>query len=107
MLEEYLKAVDNLTIDKASSNEEMLRNQQALTTEMQVKDSQIPELKEQMNQVVPAIGKVMNELEGYKKELGLYREQYGGRHFTKEERKKIEEFREQMNTLPDDDIDFG
>jgi hypothetical protein len=79
MLEEYLKAVDNLTIDKASTNEEMLRNQQALTTVMQVKDSQIPELKEQMykmqqdfksydQSVKEVIEKVKYEREWHKRE---------------------------------------
>jgi uncharacterized coiled-coil DUF342 family protein len=82
--------------------------------ERERKDQEIYGLKEQvneigniMNEVVPAIKKVMKESEGYKKELVLYREQYGGRRFTKEERKKLEEFRERMDTLPDDDIHFG
>ena len=54
---------------------------------------------------MPAIKKIMKELEGYKKELGLYREQYGGRRFTNEERKNIKEFQQEMGNLPDDNFD--
>jgi integrase len=49
LLEDYLKAVDNLTINK-SPTEEMIRNQQVLTTEMKAKDVEIQELKAQILQ---------------------------------------------------------
>jgi uncharacterized coiled-coil DUF342 family protein len=94
-------------LDEIKSGEQA-RVQELIDKSNLAKEQEIDELKNQinemggmMNEVVPAIKKVRDELEGYKKELGLYRERYGGRHFTKEERKKIEEFRGQMNTLPD------
>jgi hypothetical protein len=53
LLEEYLKAVDNLTINKEidSQHAEMIKNQQALVIEMQTKDREIRELKEQMSKM--------------------------------------------------------
>lgn len=54
LLEEYLKAVDNLTINKEADSqqqhEEMIRNQQALAVEIRTKDQEIYELKQQMAQ---------------------------------------------------------
>jgi len=47
LLTEYLKAVENLTISRVQANEEVIRNQQALAIEMQTKDREIHELKEQ------------------------------------------------------------
>ena len=75
--------------------------------ERKKKDREIYELKEQMNEMGDIMNKLVHHVKTYKKEVELFREQYGGRHFTKEERKRLEEFREQMDTLPDDDIDFG
>jgi hypothetical protein len=53
LLGEYLKAVENLTINNSQvqTNEEMIRNQQALAVEIQTKDSEISELKERMNKM--------------------------------------------------------
>jgi hypothetical protein len=52
LLTEYLKAVDNLTINKSYSQQsEIIRNQQTLTIEMQTKDREIQELKEQMSKM--------------------------------------------------------
>jgi hypothetical protein len=51
LLEEYLKAVDDLTINKDSKQQtEIIRNQQVLAVEIQAKDREIHELKEQMAQ---------------------------------------------------------
>jgi len=51
LLEEYLKAVDDLTINKDSKQQtEIIKNQQTLAAEMQAKDREIHELKEQMAQ---------------------------------------------------------
>jgi integrase len=50
LLEDYLKVVDNLTINK-SPTEDMIRNQQALTVEMQTKDREIKELKAQQQEI--------------------------------------------------------
>jgi len=78
--------------------------------EREKKDQEIYGLKEQvnemgniMNEVVPAMKEVRNELDGYKKELGLYRAQYGGRRFTKEEQQRIQELQEQWASMPDHD----
>jgi integrase/recombinase XerD len=49
--------------------------------------------------------KLDSSMQFYRNEFKLFREQYGGRHLTVEERKKIEEFQEQMKTLPDNDDD--
>ena len=80
--------------------------------EREKKDQEIYGLKEQvnemgniMNEIVPSIGKLKKELEEYKKELGLYREQYKGRRLTDEERKNIKEFQEEMGNLSDDNFD--
>jgi hypothetical protein len=51
LLEEYLKAVDNLTINKVQTNEEVIKNQQALSVEIQTKDREISELRNQMNEM--------------------------------------------------------
>jgi hypothetical protein len=51
LLTEYLKAVDHLTINKDSKQQtEIIRNQQVLAVEIQAKDREIHELKEQMAQ---------------------------------------------------------
>lgn len=83
---------------------------QAGMEEKEKKNQEIYGLKEQVNEmggiikeIVPAIKIVMKELEGYKKALGLYREQYGWRKFTDEERQRIQELQENIRTLPDDD----
>jgi hypothetical protein len=51
LLTEYLKAVENLTINRTTTNEEMIRNQQALVIDMQTKDREIHELKEQVEEI--------------------------------------------------------
>jgi hypothetical protein len=51
LLTEYLKAVENLTISRVQTNEEMIRNQQALVVDMQTKDREIHELKEQVEEI--------------------------------------------------------
>jgi len=44
----------------------------------------------------------MHDVKTYQKEVQLYREQYGGRHFTKEELEKIEGMLEWLKTHPYD-----
>ena len=55
LLEEYLKAVDNLTIDKSRISqtvvEKVSENQQMLVAEMHAKDQEIHELKEQVEEI--------------------------------------------------------
>jgi hypothetical protein len=53
LLDEYLKAVDNLTINKSASQQqiEMIKNRQALAIEMQTKDREIHELKQQVEEI--------------------------------------------------------
>jgi hypothetical protein len=51
LLDEYLKAVDNLTINKTSHsqmNEEMVKNQQALAAEIQAKDQDMQALRNEI-----------------------------------------------------------
>jgi hypothetical protein len=57
LLEEYLKAVDNLTINKeigSQQHEEMIKNQQALAADIQVKDREILELRQRMSKMQQA-----------------------------------------------------
>jgi integrase len=61
LFKDYLKAVDSLTIYKQQTNEEILRNQQVLVTEMKSKDRELQELKEQMAKM----NGLVEELHGY------------------------------------------
>jgi hypothetical protein len=81
---------------------------QQLVNESNLKrDNTIEALQQELKSYEDVTKKLINHVETYGNEIKLFREQYGGRRFTKEERKRLEEFREQMDTLPDDDIDFG
>jgi hypothetical protein len=51
LLTEYLKAVENLTISRMQTNEEVIRNQQTLAMQMQIKDREINELKQQVEEL--------------------------------------------------------
>jgi hypothetical protein len=66
LLTEYLKAVDNLTIDKVQTDEEVIKNQQALAAEMQTKDKEIQELKEQMAKMSDLVEKLNSAISFYK-----------------------------------------
>jgi hypothetical protein len=66
LLNEYLKAVDNLTIDKVQTDEEVIKNQQALAAEMQTKDKEIQELKEQMAKMSDLVEKLNSAISFYK-----------------------------------------
>jgi integrase/recombinase XerD len=72
-----------LALDEIKSAEQA-RLQELIHKSNLAKEQEIDELKNQinemdgiMNEVVPAIKKVSNELEGYKKELWLYRDMEG------------------------------
>jgi hypothetical protein len=67
------------------------------------KDHEINELKEQMNEMNVVMNNLANGFKKYKEEVKLYREEYGGRSLTDRERKRVEEFQEQMKTLSDND----
>ena len=60
------------------------------------KDQEICKLKEQMEMLV-------HHVITYKNELDLFRQQYGGRWLTKEEREKIEELQKWMHDHPGND----
>jgi hypothetical protein len=63
LLTEYLKAEDNLTINKVQTDEEMIKNQQALAVEMQTKDREIQELRDKMAQMEESQLKIKELLE--------------------------------------------
>jgi hypothetical protein len=73
--------------------------------EREKKDREIHELKEQMNDMGDTMKKLAYDVKTYKNEFELYVEQFGGRRLTREERQRIQEFRKEMDTLPDDDDD--
>jgi len=96
LLEEYLKAVENLTINKSASQQqiEMIKNQQALAIEMQTKDQQISELKERMDKM-----QQVTEL-NYKSYDDLVEEIFGKakRHIAEKDH-EIHRLEEQMNKM--------
>ncbi|MGB8937602.1 MAG: hypothetical protein WCC17_21135, partial [Candidatus Nitrosopolaris sp.] len=63
LLTEYLKAVDNLTINMVQTDEEMIKNQQALAVEMQTKDKEIQELRDKMAKMEESQLKITELLE--------------------------------------------
>jgi hypothetical protein len=109
LLEEYLKAVDNLTIDKGRLSrtvvENVSENHQVLVAEMQKKDQEIHELKDMMNDMLKVQKELTLDVATYKREWLLYNEQYGGRHLTKEERDKAQWMIEWCRKNPSDDVD--
>jgi hypothetical protein len=98
LLEEYLKAVENLTISRMTTNEEMIRNQQALVIEMQTKDREINELKEQVQEIrllcedlIKRNTTVRNFTKDGVEIFDGFGNRISSRPLTKEERKKIDE----------------
>jgi hypothetical protein len=129
LLGEYLKAVDNLTIDKTLIKQHqqderivgLAKNQQDLTLEMRAKDQEIQNLNEQMshmkqdfesysNQVNELLGKVdvvmktkEESIDFLSNELDKYRDQFGSRALTDREHGKLREMKAAIDALPDDD----
>lgn len=99
LLDEYLKAVENLTINKTIVSEEMVKNQQALATQMESKDQEVRQLKEQMNKM----GNVVNKLDSFAESSKLmflsYWSKFGG-SLTDNDKKRLEQMLEWMRTHP-------
>ena len=67
LLTEYLKAVDNLTIDKTSQiNEDVVRNQQTLGARIEEKDLEVNKLKEQMGKMKELVEELNHAISFYK-----------------------------------------
>jgi hypothetical protein len=67
LLTEYLKAVDNLTIDKTSQiNEDVVRNQQTLAARIEEKDIEVNKLKEQMGKMNELVEELNHAISFYK-----------------------------------------
>ena len=67
LLTEYLKAVDNLTIDKTSRiNEDVVRNQQSLAARIEEKDQEVNKLKEQMGKMKELVEELNHTISVYK-----------------------------------------
>jgi hypothetical protein len=77
LLDEYLKAVDNLTINKTSHsqmNEEMVKNQQALATEIQAKDQEMQALRNEILETKAAQQKKEDEMRVLKEQMAKMEE---------------------------------
>jgi hypothetical protein len=101
LLEEYLKAVENLTISRMTTNEEVIRNQQTLAMQMQIKDREINELKQQVEELRSSCEDLIKKnvtVSNFTKDgveiFDGFGNRISSRPLTKEERKKIQ---------PDDD----
>lgn len=95
ILQDYLKAVPYLTI----AAEEQVKLQQILETQRE-KEDEIRMLQEQMDKMNVVMNNLSHGFKTYKEEVKLYREEFGRRHLTKEERKRVEEFLEKIHSLP-------
>jgi hypothetical protein len=98
LLTEYLKAVENLTISRVQTNEEVIRNQQTLAMRMQIKDREINELKQQVEELRSSYEDFIKRnvtVSNFTKDgveiLDRFGNRISSRPLTKEERKKIDE----------------
>ena len=60
---------------------------------------------EEDDDICDTMSKVMSHVKAYQKEVQLYRQEFGGRHFTKEELEKIESMLEWLKNHPHDSED--
>jgi integrase len=122
LLEDYLKAVPDLTIYKPAATEEQLK------ARMDSKDQELQQLKEQMNKMQQGaeskelrltdivnerlkeskdrMDKMASEIQFYRNEFMAYVKQYGHRRLTDEERKNVDPMFwgiEVKHTINDDD----
>jgi predicted RNase H-like nuclease (RuvC/YqgF family) len=135
LVEEYLKAVPDLTIYK-NKDEEMIRNQQALAVEIRERDQQISELRQQvdgMQQELTAtdtrfrgfLEKVEPFIESHKRQEKERREMYDildklspgwqepylvsrygkGKPLSPKNRKKLEALQRRLDALPDEELE--
>jgi 5'-deoxynucleotidase YfbR-like HD superfamily hydrolase len=98
-----------LALDEIKKQEESRMNSM-IDERLKDKDEEIQALKtsfksydEEMNDMGNVMKKLDSSMQFYRNEFKLFREQYGGRHLTMGERKRIEEFREEMEGMPDTD----
>jgi hypothetical protein len=68
------------------------------------REQEIIELKEQMSKINIVMNNLSSGFKLYEKEFELYRQQFGPRSLTKEERNRLQEIKEQLRLLPDDDL---
>jgi hypothetical protein len=70
--------------------------QELVTVEIQAKDHEMHELREQM-------GDIMKSVQFYRNQFEVYVKEFGPRHLTEKEHKRIQEFLEQIKKTPDND----
>jgi hypothetical protein len=78
LLDEYLKAVENLTINKEVDSQEMIKNQQALAVEIQKKDQEMRALRNELLETKVAQQKKDSEMQVLKEEIEEMRDLYQG-----------------------------
>jgi hypothetical protein len=98
LIDEYLKAVPDLTIYKPVDEQT-----QILSAQMESKDNDIHELKERMDKMGNVIMHLDSNVKFYKNQFLAYFKQFGARHLTEEERERIDEFQELLRRAPDND----
>ncbi len=121
LLDEYLKAVDNLTINKEADSqqqhEEMIRNQQALAIEMEAKDHEMQALRNEILEtkaaqqlkdrhiqvLVESVKELDSQMKYWLNKTAEYEHEIGLSSKTK---KRIAELKKQLDDLPDDGEDF-
>jgi integrase/recombinase XerD len=93
------------------SNSERDRNQQVLAAEMEAKDQEVHELKDQMSQMMQTFESYhglakerMNQMDDsirfLTNEITKYRGQFGPRPLTEKERRNIDKFKKEIQALP-------
>lgn len=101
LLEDYLKAVPDLTIYKPAATEEQLK------ARMDSKDQELQQLQEHQNQLKEQINRMASEMRFFRNEFKAYKGQFGPRSLTEEERKKVDGLLKaiEMKNNPDESND--
>jgi integrase/recombinase XerD len=73
--------------------------------ERERKEQELHDLKDLMLKMGNAMEKLQSSVKFHEKELTKYREQFGSRDLTEGERKKLREYKQQLENLPDCDDD--
>jgi hypothetical protein len=109
LLDEYLKAVDNLTINKQIEFKEVAENQQVLLLQMQTKDREIMMLKKQMvelesrEQEITMLKQRLSEMNTLTKEVDSMREQIAALKRSSDEFQKLSD----MTNLLQEAVDIA
>jgi hypothetical protein len=89
-----------LALDEIKATEQA--KLQLLVNESNIeRDNTIRVLQQELKSYEDITKELVSHVETYRNEIKLFREQYGGRRFTMEEGKRLEEFQEQLRNAPD------